>query len=54
MCQGKISDSCYDLLCNLLNLDPKKRLTAKEALNHEFFSKDKVENFEEIIKKIIN
>jgi cell division cycle 2-like protein len=29
----------YDLLSKLLTLDPKKRITAQEALNHKYFSK---------------
>lgn len=35
---GNIEDFC-DLLDNILVLDPSKRLTASECLNHKFFSK---------------
>ena len=28
-----------DLLSKLMNMDPKKRITAKEALDHPFFAK---------------
>jgi hypothetical protein len=34
-------------------LDPKKRLSAKDALNHKFFAEDKLTNPEEIIKQFI-
>ena len=32
--QGNISVSCIDLLYRLLEIDPQKRLEAKEALKH--------------------
>ena len=31
------TESAIDLLGKMLNLDPKLRITAKEALNHKFF-----------------
>ncbi|KAM7272734.1 hypothetical protein ACFE04_027397 [Oxalis oulophora] len=33
-----LSDSGYDLLNKLLSYDPEKRITADDALNHEWFS----------------
>lgn len=34
----KISEDCKDLIRKLLEKDPKKRLTATEALNHKWFN----------------
>ena len=34
---NNISEDGFDLLSKLLVLDPEKRLTADEALNHQFF-----------------
>ncbi|KAI1708471.1 protein kinase domain-containing protein [Ditylenchus destructor] len=35
--ENHFSDNFYDLLYNLLNRDPKKRLTATDAYEHDFF-----------------
>ena len=36
-----ISKECKDLITQLLTLDPKKRITAEDALNHQWFLKNK-------------
>jgi serine/threonine protein kinase len=36
----KIPPEWLDLMRKLLEKDPKKRISATDALNHEFFSKD--------------
>ncbi len=36
----KLPSEWLDLMKRLLEKDPKKRISATEALNHEFFSKD--------------
>ena len=35
-----ISPECFDLLTSLLNWDRNKRITAADAINHEFFEKE--------------
>ena len=35
-----VPDSAYDLLDRLLDLNPATRISAEEALNHEFFTSD--------------
>lgn len=37
---GHISDECKNLLCGLLDKDPKRRLTAKQAMEHSWFCGD--------------
>lgn len=34
----KVEECCFDLLSRMLVLDPKKRISVKEALNHEYFT----------------
>lgn len=49
-----ISEKGFDLLSRLLEYNPEKRITAKEALNHEWFNEFPYEekgNFENIKKK---
>lgn len=36
-----VGKSAKNLLTALLEIDPEKRITAKEALNHEFFKEEK-------------
>jgi serine/threonine protein kinase len=33
-----ITEQCYDLLLRMLTYDPKKRITAVEALQHPYFT----------------
>jgi len=47
----EISDECKDLITKLLEKNPKKRLSASEALNHEWFKKLKIKS--EIIENDI-
>ena len=37
---GKISDTAKDLVLKMMQKDPKDRITAKEALEHEWFTQD--------------
>lgn len=34
----RVDATTFDLLSKMLELDPKKRINCKEALNHKFFS----------------
>lgn len=34
-----LCSDAFDLLSRLLTINPNKRITAKEALNHPFFTK---------------
>lgn len=36
---GLLYSDAFDLLSRLLTINPNKRITAKEALNHPFFTK---------------
>jgi serine/threonine protein kinase len=45
------NDLAMDLLSKLLALDPRKRITAREALNHEFFLPVPSENFPDFFSK---
>ncbi len=36
---NKVDDCCFDLLSKMLMLCPKKRITVKEAMEHDFFTK---------------
>ncbi len=37
MLPKNLNDDCVDLIERLLTLDPKKRISAKDALKHEYF-----------------
>ena len=39
---GIISEDAKDLVKGLLQIDPKKRYTAQEALNHKWFESEKI------------
>ncbi len=40
-----ISREAKNLVCNLLDVDPNKRLSAKQALKHPWFKIDKIKKF---------
>ena len=44
---------CIDLLENLVTLDPNKRLSAENALNHNYFKVEPTPATEEEIVKLI-
>jgi serine/threonine protein kinase len=37
MCRGLVRPKCQELVLALLEVDPRKRLSAEDALKHEFF-----------------
>ena len=45
---GIISKEAKDLIKSLLHVDPHKRITSQQALNHEWFETDKVKEVENI------
>ena len=45
-----ISDKAKDFLGKVLEEDPNKRLSCKEALNHPWFKKDEINGFKRILK----
>ena len=52
-----MSEECKDLIRKLLVTDPKKRLTASQALKHEWFTKNRatastVEISDEVIRNL--
>jgi len=48
-----ISDSSKDLICNLLQTDPKKRLTSSELLQHEWFNfKNELSNYDNLTENL--
>ena len=57
---NKCSRSCLDLIQKLLIMDPKKRITAQEALNHSWFKENKSKELfnqikdEHTLKKLIS
>lgn len=38
--QSILSEKCYDLALRMLEYDPKKRITCKDALEHDYFKED--------------
>lgn len=48
-----ISDSSKDLICNLLQTDPKKRLTSSELLQDEWFNfKNELSNYDNLTENL--
>lgn len=41
---GSVSEQAKDLISKMLIYDPKERISAKKALNHSWFLREKVEN----------
>jgi len=39
-----ISDDCKDLLIKLLEIDPRKRVTIFEVINHNFIQQAKIDD----------
>lgn len=50
---GNFGDDVVDLLEKMLMLDPNKRISAKDALNHPYFSNDPKPSSSEDIAKIV-
>ena len=50
---AKFNDECRDLLEKMLVLNPNKRITAEEALNHPYFSIDPMPSNKERIAEIV-
>ena len=46
---SKVSRTCRDLLSAMLDQDPRKRISAKQALKHPWFNHEEV-----IIKELLN
>lgn len=46
------SDNAIDLINGLLRLDPKKRLTSKEALEHPYFKEKPLKYTPNILKDL--
>ena len=57
---NKVSKSCIDLIQKLLIMDPKKRISAQEALTHSWFKENKSKELfnqikdESTLKKLLN
>lgn len=49
---GRIDDQLIDLLDNMLRVEPNRRITAKQALDHPFFKTDPLPSRPEDIKMI--
>ncbi|KAF6035518.1 PHKG1 [Bugula neritina] len=47
-----ISTSCKQLISRMLCVDPARRITAKEALEHEFFAIGEVDGHKTVLQKL--
>ena len=51
---SKISKEAIDLIQKMLEKDPQKRISAKEALSHDWFKNNEQKNHDEDIERAIN
>mmetsp|Transcript_4728 Transcript_4728/g.9719 ORF Transcript_4728/g.9719 Transcript_4728/m.9719 type:complete len:109 (+) Transcript_4728:931-1257(+) len=45
-----INDTCFDLIQKCLQIDPKERITAEQAINHPWFTESPAHNIQDMPK----